>query len=441
MPGLLLLGFYLAVTLAPLALAWAMGLRPRPFLDELSSGLAMIAFAAMLVEFTLSGRFRTVSGRIGIDLTMRLHQLFARTVLALVLLHPFLYTLPIPVYAPPWDVTAAEHLRLDGMTLMTGGAAWILLSVLILTGIARDSLPYSYEAWRLGHGLGAVLIAALTAHHALEAGRYSATGPVALLWLVLLSVAGATIAWVYVGSPLRQLAAPFEVRSVSRIAERTWELAVARRDGAAFGFQAGQFVWLSLNRTPFTLRENPFSIASAPHDGTRIEFVIKEVGDFTRSLAGVETGRRAWMDGPHGALRLPGAEAPGIGLVGGGVGVAPLLSILRQMQATADPRPAALLYGNRLESQIVYRDELDRLAGQRGVTVTHVIGEPLPGWVGLTGMVGRESIDAAFARRDPAGEWVYLLCGPPAMLDAAEAALMARGVPAPRIVSERFVYD
>lgn len=441
MPGPLLLALYLVVSLAPLILAWSLGLPPRPFLDDLASGLAMVALAAMLVEFTLSGRFRSISNRIGIDLTMRLHQLFARTVLAMVLLHPFLYSLPVPVYPPAWDVTAAEYLRLDGATLLTGGAAWLILGVLVITAISRDSLPYSYETWRLGHGLGAVLVAGLTAHHALEAGRYSATEPMALLWLSLLAVATATMAYVYVIAPLRELANPFHVVSVRQVAERTWELAIARRDGAPFAFDAGQFVWLSLSRSPFTLHENPFSIASAPHDGTRVEFVIKELGDFTCSLGSVEEGRRAWIDGPHGNLRLPGPEATGIGLIGGGVGVAPLLSVLRQMRATGDPRPVALLYGNRLESQIAYRDELERLSREPGVTITHVLGEPPAGWAGLTGRVDAASIEAAFAGSAGSADWTYLLCGPPPMLDEAESALLARGVPAGRIVSERFVYD
>ena len=441
MPGPLLLVLYVATLLTPIALAWLSDMPARPFLDDFSSGLAMTAFAAMLVEFVLSGRFRTISGGIGIDLTMRLHQLFARTALALVLIHPVLYTLPIPNYAMPWDVTAAEHLRLDVETMLTGGAAWILLVLLVFTGIGRNSLGYSYEAWRIGHGLGAVLVAGFTAHHTLEAGRYSAAEPLAWFWLGLLAVAGATIVYVYLLAPLIRLRNPFEVVSAAKIAERTWELVIAPRRAVPVAFKAGQFVWLSVRPTPFSKHENPFSIASAPTAGDRLEFVIKEVGDFTRSLGGIAVGSRAWIDGPHGGMALPGPKVPGIGLIAGGVGVAPMLSVLRQMRDTGDPRPAVLLYGNRLESQIVYREELEAMAAAEGVTVTHVIGEPTEGWTGLVGLIDAASIEAAFGACEGSGAWTYLLCGPPGMLDAAEAVLMAHGVPASQIVSERFVYD
>lgn len=441
MPGPVLLIIYLAIALTPMAMAWGSGMPPRPFLDDLSSGLALTAFAAMLIEFALSGRFRTVSDGIGIDRTMRYHQLFARTVLALVLLHPFLYTTPIIAHPPPWDVTAQGYLLLDIEALASGGAAWILLFVLVVTSIARDQLPYRYEIWRLGHGIGAALIAMLSTHHVLTAGRYSADGALALFWLALLGLALATLLYVYIVAPLLELRQPFEVVSVQKIAERTWELVIKHRDGAPFGFAAGQFVWLNLTGTPFTLRENPFSISSAPQDGARIEFVIKEVGDFTRSLGTIKPGQRAWIDGPHGGLASPGLQAPGVGLVAGGVGIAPLLSVLRQMRATGDLRPIGLLYGNRLETQIIYRDELDRLALETGLAVTYLLGEPPEGWTGACGPVDARSITTAFGTIEGSERWTYLLCGPPGMIDASEDALIALGVPAHQIQSERFVYD
>ena len=91
MHALILIVVYLAVTLTPLVLSALQGRPTRPFWDEISSGLAMTAFAVLLVEFVLSGRFKVISVRIGMDVTMRIHQLLARTALVFVLAHPFLY--------------------------------------------------------------------------------------------------------------------------------------------------------------------------------------------------------------------------------------------------------------------------------------------------------------------------------------------------------------
>ncbi|MBB3065004.1 ferredoxin reductase family protein [Limibacillus halophilus] len=441
MPSSLLLALYLGIAAAPVALAWISDLPPRPFLDDLSSGLAMTAYAVMLMEFLLSGRFRFVSSKIGIDQTMRFHQLFARTLLVFVLIHPFIYTLPIIANPPPWDLAATGFLKLTNIGILTGIAGWLLLGALVLTAMARDALSYSYETWRLSHGLGAILVAALVAIHTFDSGRYSGTGPLTIYWTGLLGIAAVSMLYVYLVSPLLKLLSPFEVISVRQIAERTWELTIARRDRRPIRFKAGQFFWLGITRHPFTLRENPFSIASAPANNRQVQFVIKELGDFTRSISRISPGQRAWVDGPHGGLSLPEPDAPGVGLIAGGVGIAPLLSVLREMRARGDERPVILLYGNRREDQIVYREELENLAATSDLNVTHLLGEPPDGWSGATGLVDAQVIGDIFGQRKGSQGWTYLLCGPPAMLNAAEAGLMAHGVPASQIVSERFVYD
>ncbi len=137
----------------------------------------------------------------------------------------------------------------------------------------------------------------------------------------------------------------------------------------------------------------------------------------------------------------PGPEVPGIGLIAGGVGVAPLLSILRQLRAEGDTRPVALLHGNRLETQLVYRDELARLAAETPTRVLHVIGEPTEGWDGAVGLIDAAAVARAFDPFPDASQWHYLLCGPPPMIAAAEAALKARGIPRAQVSAERFRYD
>ena len=146
------------------------------------------------------------------------------------------------------------------------------------------------------------------------------------------------------------------------------------------------------------------------------------------------------MNGPHGNLSLQRRSGKGIALIAGGVGVAPLLSIVRQLDEDDDPRPLILVYGNRSVEQIVYRDELNLLARKKNRDVMFVLSEPEPGWTGLTGMIDQGTVDTLFAF-EGAAEWLYLVCGPPAMLDIVENALVARGVPARQIVSERFYYD
>ncbi|MCP1337062.1 ferredoxin reductase family protein [Futiania mangrovi] len=435
----LLLPLYVLIVLAPLALAALQDKPRRPFLDEVSSGLALAAFAVLLAEFVLSGRFRTVSGRIGMDVTMRLHQLLARTALALVLLHPFLYTTPLnpPL---PWDPTRQMTLFLGDGALVSGVAAYLLLPALVLTAIFRDGLGMTYERWRLLHGLGALALAGAGAHHVLVAGRYSSDPVLAGFWVLLLALAAASLAWVYAVKPLLQTRRPYRVGQVRKVALRTWELHIAPDGHAGLPFRAGQFVWLNVGHSPFSLAENPFSIASAPAEGPEIRFLIKEAGDFTGRIGAVAPGTRAWIDGPYGHLTREGRSGEGIALIAGGVGIAPLLSILRQMRREGDPRPAVLLHGNRVGEQIVHEEELRALEAEGALRVVHVLSDPPDGWQGETGLPDADLIARVFGF-EGANRWLFFLCGPPVMMEVCEKALLAMGVPPRQIVMELFSYD
>lgn len=431
---------YLALIVAPLALAHSFGFPPRSFWDELASGLGLTALAVLLVEFVLSGRFRMISGQVGMDVTMRLHQLLARTAAVFILLHPFLYRTPIMNYPRPDDVTERLTLGLTGASALSGILAWVLALVLIFLAIFRSQLDYTYETWRRMHGLGALLVAVLSVHHAIRAGRYSDEPFLVGFWLAMLAVAIGSLAWVYVVRPSQQLRNPYVVRSVRNVALKTWELVISPIGRHRLDYSAGQFVWLNVGHSPFSLAENPFSISSAPAQGNEVAFVIKELGDFTSRIGAIAPGTAAYIDGPHGNLTLDGRQGKGIALLAGGVGIAPLLGVLRQLAADEDHRSIILVYGNRVAEQIAYRDELEGLTRRLDLTVEHVLGEPPAHWSGRVGQLDETLVREIFAF-DGASEWLYLLCGPPQMLEGAEAALLALGVPPRQVASERFSYD
>lgn len=384
MPASLLLALLALAVVAPALLGWALVGLARPWRDEIGGTLALLGFAALLLEFVLSGRFRVVSGGAGIDRTMRWHQLAGRILVALLLLHPFFYTLPDgPAFHRPDDLTHAAWLGLGSAAIVTGMLAWFLLAVLVITAIRREDLPYRDETWRAMHGPGALLVAALGLHHALSAGRYAAHPAVAGALWVLAGLAVLTLVWVYLMRPLSLSRWPWRLASVSPAALATWEVVLEPVGHAGLQFRAGQFAWLKLDRGPFARRERPFSIASAPSEAGRLRFLVKEVGDFTRGIGALPTGARAFVDGPHGHLCLDGRSEAGIVFLCGGVGVVPALSMIRDAAARGTHRPMLLLYGNRVEAQILARGELLAPAAEGWFEVVHVLREPPAGWPGL----------------------------------------------------------
>lgn len=435
---LVLLFAYVAAALIPLALAAWQSLPPRPFRDELASALAMVGFSMLLAEFVLSGRFRRVSGRIEIDVTMRFHQLIARGLALFILIHPFLYSLPMSG-TRPWDSTGESTLDLGGPSFLSGGVAWLLLPILVAISMFRRGVPYRYETWRLMHGLGAALIALLTLHHAMVAGRYSSDPALAGFWVVMVIVAFSTLVHVYLAGPLRQLRHPYRVASLERIASKSWELVIEPEREPAIEFNPGQFVWLTLGRSPFAITEHPFSMSSCPADRPRIGFTIKEAGDFTSGIGSVPVGAPAYVDGPHGHVFLPDRHDAGIMFIAGGVGLAPIMSILRHLRSVRDTRPVMLIYGNRAVDQIMYENELEDMKNDLDMEVHHVLSEPPSGWSGRTGVIDESLLRALIGTDD--GTRLYVVCGPTPMIDSVGESLGRLGIPMSRVLAEKFSYD
>ncbi len=247
-----------AVYLAPLLLlpvavggvaAEAAGLQPRPWLDEWTAGLGMVGFAAVLLSFLLLGRFRPLSGWLGSDLLMQAHQLFARTAVLLLLLHPFFYSLWGAGSGPP-DPTGTRSLRIDAISwgLATGLLALGCLLVLVLTAVLREQTGLAYARWRLMHSVLALAVLGLGLHHTLVSGRYAQLSPVALVWWALSALALASWVWVYAVRPLPQGARPFRVDAVRRCADGIWLLQIIQAGGRPLRFRAGQFAWLRLQQ-------------------------------------------------------------------------------------------------------------------------------------------------------------------------------------------------
>jgi predicted ferric reductase len=443
LPPVALFSGYVLLCLLPLLLAAAQGRPLRQDLGrELSGGLIMVAYAMMLAQFVMSGRFEALTGPTGIDRVMRFHQLASWFILAAVIVHPLLYSL-IDLHPDPDPAAAIRSLQrrfFVARTLRTGVIAFWLTILLVLTGVSRDRLPFRYEGWRLTHGVLAILIALFGTHHTLEVGTYSADPVLAGFWWLATALAILTMVHVYIAKPLLQLRRPFRLAANRKVADSMWELVLEPEGGRPLPYAAGQFAWINLGHSPFSLTEHPFSFSSAPFDQRRLAITVKESGDFTDRIGEVPVGTRAYVDGPHGNFVVAGRQAKGVVFIAGGVGFAPIMGILRQLKAEGCPHPLRLIYGNRAETQILYRSEIDGLSPPLDLNVYHVLSKPSPGWADLVGELTPDVL-ARCLGPPTEDDWLYFVCGPPVMITAVERALQARGVPRGRIIAERFKYD
>jgi ferredoxin-NADP reductase len=209
------------------------------------------------------------------------------------------------------------------------------------------------------------------------------------------------------------------------------------------GHRTGQHVDVRLTAEDGYQTERSYSIASAP-DGERIELTVERIddGEVSPYLVGeLRAGDQLELRGPVGGYFVwePRLGGPLL-LVAGGSGVVPLMAMLRQRAASdaGGTVPARLLYSSRTQADIIYRDELERLAAaDPTLRVSHTLtrSQP-PGWQGWS-----RRIDAAMLREvawPPAERPLAYVCGPTSLVESVAAILVEFGHDPVRVRTERF---
>jgi predicted ferric reductase len=428
--ALLWICFYLLLVAAPLAALMIGPVPPgREFWWDFSKGLGFAGLAMFGIQFALTARFRRASAPFGIDIVYFAHKYLAWTALCLIFVHWAIIWLfypeaagPLNPLEAPWEITA-------------GRAALGLFALAVVTSQWRETLGLEYGLWRYSHVVLATLGFILAAAHVVGIGYYTQAPQKLAIWLPLtLGWIGLWI-WLRLVKPWGQKRHPYKVVEVRKEGPDTWTLAL-EPDGheGIKSFQPGQFAWLTLRHSPYTLREHPFSISSAPDQLPRVEFTIKALGDFTATIGNVVKGERAFLDGPFGAFSPERwKDAPAVVMIAGGVGITPMMSIARSHAARGEARPLILFFANKREDDVLFREELERLP----VETVHIIAEPSENWQGESGFLDLDMLDRHLPREGRA-RFAYFLCGPPPMMAAVEAHLAKLGIPEERIEQEIF---
>jgi propane monooxygenase reductase subunit len=202
-------------------------------------------------------------------------------------------------------------------------------------------------------------------------------------------------------------------------------------------FFPGQYMDIAV---PGTDAVRSFSMANTTsRDGGRLEFVIKVYPDglFSNFLdQTLQVGDQLELSGPYGVFTLRDSEADLV-FVGGGAGMAPILSLLRSMAERGLQRKATFFYGARGQRDLCFEPELraleEKLADFRYLPA---LSEPADddGWDGETGLI-TEVVKRHAA--DLTGAHAYV-CGPPPMVEAALPLLASLGVDEKRIYYDKF---
>jgi predicted ferric reductase len=389
-----------------------------------------LGVTAIVVQIVLPSRAPSFTTAFGPGVLLRLHRSLGSVVLAFVVLHVAVFVWRQPHYAA-WLLPL--HERSFKALAGFGGAAALLL--IVLSSWWRGLLRIRYEHWRALHlVLGTLALAAATTHVLLIS--WSSKDPL-LRWFVVgaFAVGLISLGYLRVARPFVALARPFVVEEVrhERGAATTLQLAAVGHAGTPF--QPGQFAWLKLPGSPFTVAEHPFSYASSAARPDRPSFTMKRRGDFTDVAWQLPPGTQVLIDGPHGSWRPTLPEA-GFVLVVAGVGITPAMSVVRTHAEVGDLRPVQLVYGARALADVTFLEELQQLAARLPLDLQIVLSQPEPGWTGHVGRIDRDLLARVLA--PDARLRNVLVCGPPAMIDGTMAALDELGVDPALVYADRF---
>jgi predicted ferric reductase len=423
------IGAYVVLALTPLLLGMVGPTPgPRPFLTEVGVGLGFVGTGLLALQLVITGRFRSIAPIFGGDVVLQFHRQIGVVAVIVILAHPVVLIASDTTFLEFFD----PRVNLPrAVVLITVVPALILQ---LVTSLWRELVRLEYEWWRLAHGVLALLIVGIGMVHGLIVSQHLEPLWKQVLWVGSLSGLMYLVVHSRIVRPARLKRRPYRVAHVRQELSDVHTLVVEPVGHVGMNFLPGQYAWITVGSSPFSMQQHPFSFSSSAHSG-ELSFTVKALGDFTSSIADLERGQPVFLEGPYGAFTFD-ADSDGAVFVVGGIGVTPAMSILRTMRDTDDDRPVILVYANPDTDSIAFREELDELAEVLDLQVVHVVEDPGPDWEGEEGFVDRDVLERALP--PDCRTYEYFVCGPEPLMDTVEEALRDMGVSWRQIYTERF---
>lgn len=390
------------------------------YLYDIGRLLALVVFLFILFQYVLTSKVKWIEKGLGLDRLLIRHKTFGLFLIIAIPLHPVLLLLSERLQGYSTPMSLWKLLGLLALLLVWVGAGAALL---------YGRTPLKYETWKRIHKVGYAVFP-LAFFHSTLMGSTLQKSPMRVFWF--------TLALIYVlilFENIRRRYAlrrhPFRVTDVHQETQDIWTL---RFEGDHGNYAPGQFMLLQIEKNGKTSEPHPFTIVSAP-TRTDLSVCVKEVGDFTSDIGKTGPTDTAYIDMPYGVFSFQHLKADRLVFIAGGIGITPFMSMLRTLSDQNLKKKVILLWGNKTEKDIVFRDELDKMASEMpSLKVVHVLSRQ-DDWPGQRG-----HINAALLRK-VVGDFrdrEFFICGPPPMMDTLETILIDLGISKKRIHTERF---
>lgn len=397
------------------AIAMLISWIPRDIIVNVSVLLGFLGLALAGLQLIPIAKLNWLADALDMDKVYSTHHLISILAIVLVLLHPIILLITSKVFRA-------------GFALNSG---WIGLAGLILIGLTsglRKKLNLGYVPWLGLHNLLTAIILVFGLWHMFRVNYYMEIPLVRWVWIVEIIAMALIILYIRVIHPFMVGRKPFKVESVEAEPNGVYSLNLLPDGHAGVPFKAGQIAWISTGKSPWVLSRNPFSYAGSDvAPGGRVRFAIKELGDFTSTIKNLKPGDRVYVDGPYGYFHLHMEDMmEGFVLLAGGIGVAPVMSIMNTLADTNDKRPVYVFYGDYNEDTALYQDEFAAAAEKINLKYFTVLEKPLHEGYPYPGYITSDLMTSVLPENYK--DLFYFVCGPAPMLRAMERNFVKLGI-------------
>lgn len=219
---------------------------------------------------------------------------------------------------------------------------------------------------------------------------------------------------------------------------KTFRLVDPECNGLPFDFLPGQFLTVTVTPDARPIKRS-YTIASAP---TRPYLEVTVRYEAQGVVSGylheqVHEGDLVQVTGPSGKFTFAGEDRDSIVLIAGGVGVTPMMSVIRFLTDRSWPGDIFLVYSSKTDADVIFRDELEYLTGRHpNLHLCLIADQATTGWRHATGRINADLL----VKHVPGipGRHIHL-CGPKPMMEAVKAMLTELHVPQNQVETEVFI--
>ena len=324
------------------------------FLLRTGKLIGTTAAVLLLFQLPMAGRLRHLDRIFSLATLYRVHRIGAYVIGLLVLLHPACVLVPDDKYMIPFEAKYWPE--------WVGAGLLVLILCQVIFSRWRLSFSIRYHWWLRFHRLiGIAAVVALVIHVLYVSESFEHDG---LPRTAVFVITGCwALLWIWVrGQSYGAGRQPYQVARITGAGKDAYAIDLSPADSRPFSYAPGQFVFISFNSPQISHEVHPFTLSSTPTRPESLQITVRCSGDWTDKINTVREGDTAYIWGPFGHFtHLLEPYDREIVMIAGGIGITPMLSMLRHMSDTGYPHSIILIWSNRSEAYLFGRRELTQM--------------------------------------------------------------------------------